>query len=168
MTSQIGEVKVARVHHVLKARKDYPEHGIKKGEPYYWWKPNFGRKHFSKTMPKPSQTTSSEFMSTVLGVEESLAELNLESDFKSEIETAVSDLENLRDETQDKLDNMPEGLQQGDTGQLLQERVDEIDSMINDLEGIDTDIDEELKGDDLEDRKQEILDEIQSISYSGS
>lgn len=51
----------------------------------------------------------------------------------------VSDLEYIRDDLQDRLDNMPEGLQQGDTGQLLQDRIDSIDAAISDLENIDFD-----------------------------
>lgn len=55
------------------------------------------------------------------------------------IASIVSDLEELRDELQDRLDNMPEGLQEGDIGQLLQERIDALDSAISDLESIDID-----------------------------
>jgi len=63
----------------------------------------------------------------------------------------------IRDDTQGKYDNMPEPLQQGDTGQLLKNRVSEIEQMISDLEGIDT------ENDDLE----EVLGNIQGVSYSG-
>jgi hypothetical protein len=46
---------------------------------------------------------------------------------------AVSDIENIRDEFQDGLDNMPEGLQQGDTGQLIQERIDGLEEWLQEL-----------------------------------
>ena len=132
---------MARVIFVQHAQKDYPDRGIKKGEPYYWWKPNFGAKHFSKTPPKPSQVTTSAFMGTFLGIQEQAdesrptysAELE-DSGLESWRDDLVSELESLRDETQEKLDNMPEGLQQGDTGQMLQERVDGVESIISDLE----------------------------------
>jgi hypothetical protein len=39
-------------------------------------------------------------------------------------------------EQQDKLDNMPEGLQQGATGELLQERIDACESSADELETI--------------------------------
>ena len=55
------------------------------------------------------------------------------------IASIISDLEELRDELQDRLDNMPEGLQEGDIGQLLQERIDALDSAISDMESIDID-----------------------------
>lgn len=54
-------------------------------------------------------------------------------------QSIADELSNLRDELQDNLDNMPEGLQEGDTGQLLQERIDNLDSAICDLESIDYD-----------------------------
>lgn len=63
-----------------------------------------------------------------------------EEDYDCTEDTAQSiadELSNIRDETQDSLDNMPEGLQEGDTGQLLQERIDNLDSAISDLEAID-------------------------------
>lgn len=51
----------------------------------------------------------------------------------------AADLENIRDETQDKFDNLPEVLQSSDgTGGLLESRIENLDSVINDLENIDT------------------------------
>ena len=49
----------------------------------------------------------------------------------------IDELSNIQEECQNSLDNMPEGLQEGDTGQLLQERIDSIQSAIDDLESID-------------------------------
>ena len=63
-----------------------------------------------------------------------------EKDYGCDEDTAQSiadELSSILDTTQDSLDNMPEGLQEGDTGQLLQERIDNLDSAINDLECID-------------------------------
>lgn len=55
------------------------------------------------------------------------------------VEEIVSELEDIRDDLQDRLDNMPEGLQQGETGQLLQDRIDNLDSVIDELNSIDED-----------------------------
>ncbi len=47
---------MARAHFVKAAAKDHPEHGIKKGESYWWWafRSAYGsRKVYSKTQPKP-------------------------------------------------------------------------------------------------------------------
>lgn len=63
-----------------------------------------------------------------------------EEDYGCNEDTAQSiadELSTIRDETQDKLDNMPYGLQEGDTGQLLQERIDCLDDVISELESID-------------------------------
>lgn len=63
-----------------------------------------------------------------------------EEDYGCDESTAQSiadELSNIRDNTQDSLDNMPEGLQEGDTGQLLQERIDSLDNVISELEAID-------------------------------
>lgn len=49
----------------------------------------------------------------------------------------VSTLEDLRDQCQESLDNMPEALQSGDTGQMLQDRIDNLESVIEELNNID-------------------------------
>lgn len=51
----------------------------------------------------------------------------------------VSVLEGLRDQCQESLDNMPEALQEGDTGQMLQDRIDNLESVIDELNEIDYD-----------------------------
>lgn len=134
---------MARVHHV-KARKDYPDIGVKKGEMYYWWAlktQRGGIKRRSKTPPRPSDLTLSEFKGTLYGAQESfedqLGAAESFADLESAREEFKGELETLRDEQSDKLSNMPEGLQQGDTGQLLQSRYDELETMISDLEGVD-------------------------------
>lgn len=51
-------------------------------------------------------------------------------------EEIVSQLEDLRDQQQDSLDNIPEQLQEGDTGMMLQERIDCLEDVINELENV--------------------------------
>lgn len=77
---------------------------------------------------------------------------NLEEGVNEDIASA---LEEIRDDLQDRLDNMPEGLQEGDVGQLLQERIDSLDSVIDDLNNIDIDT-----------MKQDIADEFVSDCLS--
>ena len=63
-----------------------------------------------------------------------------EEDYGCDEDTAQSiadELDSIKDQCQDSLDNMPEGLQEGDTGQLLQDRIDSLDLAVSDLEGID-------------------------------
>ena len=63
-----------------------------------------------------------------------------EEDYGCDEDTAQSiadELDSIKEQCQDSLDNMPEGLQEGDTGQLLQERIDNLEYAISDLEAID-------------------------------
>lgn len=171
---------MARVTFVKKARKDYPESGIKKGDSYYWWKFRFGGKHKSKVKPKPSQLTQSEFLGTLYAIQEEIAEkttadFNSSEDFDTFIEDKKGELNNLADETNDKRENMPENLYDSPTGEMLEERSSSVNEMADELENIDTEIDIEKEEDQTEDeyqeeienRKQEILDEIQGIEYTG-
>lgn len=172
----------------MKARKDYPESGIKKGEEYYHWKFRFGGIHRSKTPPKPSQLTQSEFLSTLYDLQERLGNLQADNaeDLKTDVEEIASELRDLGQDCQGKLDNMPDGLQQGETGQLLEQRADSCENAADELEGIDfewsevdtlaeikdeePDIEEDDLKEELERRKQdrleEILQEVQGVDLS--
>lgn len=166
---------MARLNVVKKSRKAYKEFGIKKGDTYYWWKFRFGGVHKSKTQPKRSQLTQSDFLGQVYDLEDEMTEAS-EID-QGTIDNWVSTLETLRDECQDKLDNMPEQLQENSSsGQLLQERIDQLEDWISNLENVDCEIDEEAiksdaeadmnEGDDLDDlieeKTQERWGEIKS------
>lgn len=123
---------MARVHYVKSAAKDYPHAGVKKGEPYYWWKPFRQGKRISKERPKASQVATSEYAQRVLGLVEGLEEWGgpwTESDR----DDLVLELEEIRDMQQDSYDAMPEGLQQGDVGVMLEERVSALDEWIDEL-----------------------------------
>jgi hypothetical protein len=135
---------------------------IAKGESYFWWQFLRSPKQYSKERPKNSQLTQSSFLSTLYGIEERIEEFSAENkdDFDSFIEEIKSEIEELRDTTQESLDNMPEGLQQGDTGQLLQERVDGLDSWIDEIDGIELDCDEEeVRAGIIEDDEEKELSE---------
>ena len=60
--------------HKCKARKDYPNSGIKKGDTYYWWKFYKGPLYRSLSYPKRSQLTQSEYLSTIYETQEELEE----------------------------------------------------------------------------------------------
>lgn len=74
-----------------------------------------------------------------------------EEDYGCDEDTAqriADELDSIKDQCQDSLDNMPEGLQEGNTGELLQERIDCLDDVISELENIDYDsIKEEAQND---------------------
>jgi hypothetical protein len=178
---------MARVHFVKKARKDQKEAGIKKGDSYYWWEFKFAGKHVSKTPPRRSQLTQSSFLSQMYDIEDvEISGLTITSDFESDVQSIIDSLENLRSECEDKLSNMPEQLQSAPTGEMLQNRIDSVQEMIDELEGIDKEVDEEdiksnvekeedetdedyntRQDDAVEEKRQEILDEIQAVTYNG-
>ena len=55
-------------------------------------------------------------------------------DLASALNDAAEQLRELGQECQDKFDNIPEGLQQGDTGQLLENRAQECEAKADELE----------------------------------
>lgn len=136
---------MARAHEVKKAAKDYPQHGIKKGEPYWWWSfmqgGRGGPKHYSKTRPKPSQLTQSEFWSAVHVLQEDNTATPELADIESDADSVKEALQDILDETQDKLDNLPEGFQQGASGELLQGRIDALQEAMDSIDGIDASFD---------------------------
>lgn len=154
-----------RVYSVKKARKDHGN-GIKKGDSYYFWTFMHGPTMKSKTYPKPSQLTRSEYLSQGYGIQESLDRLfQTFDDIEGDVEQVKDELEQLRDETQEKYDNQPPGLQEGDTGQLLQERADLVDELISRIEDIEMEYDEDVEFTEEEknDKLKEVKDEVYSI-----
>ena len=126
-----------RVTHVKSARKD--NQVCKKGESYFWWKFRYGGKRYSLTRPRPSQLTQSAYYGTLYALQEEVEDTDISdaNDFEGLVDTIRDQLEELGQETQDSLDNMPESLQYSPTGELLQERVDAVESAASDIEGID-------------------------------
>lgn len=160
-----------KVTHVKKARKAIPEAGIAVGESYYHWSfmsgGRGGPKQVSKTPPKPSQLTQSEFWGAVYALQEDDATPEFD-DLESAIETMKSELENIRDACQEKFDNLPEGFQNGSGGELQQGRIDACEEAINTLESIDTTYDGEDKEEDRlnwrDEQWQEAIEAVNNIS----
>lgn len=117
---------MARVY-TQKARKDYPTEGIKKGDTYYQWQLYHGPVRRSKTPPKRAELTGSEYLSTLYTL------FDQEINEPSDLESIADELETLGQEQRDRFDNMPEGLQQGDTGQLLEQRADACEEAANNI-----------------------------------
>lgn len=124
--------------------------------------------------PRPKDLTNSEFLSTLYGIQETdFSGPDNIDDLASMVDEVKSDLETLRDEQEDKRSNMPEQLQESDTGNMLQERYDALDEAINNLDGVDLSFDEPEKEEKetdekfkerfeeaLNDRLQELADEL--------
>lgn len=123
------------------ARKDIPNASIKAGESYYWWKFRFGGKHYSKTKPSRSQLTQSDFYAQIFDIEDNtIGEAAADDSLASTRDDVVSQLEDLKSECEEKLENMPDNLRESSSsGELLQERVDALESAISEFEGLELD-----------------------------
>jgi uncharacterized phage infection (PIP) family protein YhgE len=145
---------MARAQH-KRAAKDYPQHGIAKGDMYWFAEVKTGPRSSitirSKTPIPRSRLTASEFLSTAYDLSDRLTDASS----LEELNDLKGDFENLRDETQEKLDNMPEGLQQGSTGELLQERIDQIESLLTEIESAIEEAKREDESDSDEDEQSE-------------
>lgn len=131
-------------------------HDIQAGEIYTWRSILVGArgvKEFwcSNHPPTPRDLERSEFQQALLGMEEerdTAVRLFREStepdpsDLAGTLRDIADQLSSLADETEEKYDNMPDGLKEGDTGQLLQaryeaarEKYEEFNGVADDLEG---------------------------------
>lgn len=166
-----------RVHFVKKARVAKAKHGIKKGDSYYWWKTRMkgsksGVMHYSKTQPRPSQLTMSEFYGAVYAAQESVedADYSVPSEMADVLRAAAQEIREAGELCDEKFNNMPEGLQQGDTGQLLESRrdacetlADALETAADDTESVDSDVDDDdaFDGDEAKiERKTELVNDI--------
>lgn len=133
-----------------------------KGETYYTWSFRYGGEYRSRTYPKQSQLTQSSYLSQVYALQEDVEE-TVCPDTCDELQCLIDDwvtyLEGVRDECQESFDNMPEGLQQGDTGQLLEARITTCDEVISNLQNVDTSYDEDSEEDADGEGLQQFLEE---------
>jgi len=132
-------MKMTKVNFVKSARKDYPDAGIAKGDSYYWWSFRFGGRRVSKTPPKPSQLTQSEFLSTMYSAQEQVEVMSASTvpeleEIVGDLRSLAEDIRSLGDNQADKLSNMPDNLQQAETGQLLESRVGACETIGQDLD----------------------------------
>lgn len=132
---------MARVHH-RKARKDYPEAGIVRGDMYYTARiktgPRSSRVIRQKEQIRPSQLTTSEYLSAVLGLQESFDPATYQ-----DISDAAETLRAIGQEAQERFDAMPENLQESENAQMLQGRAgscdeiaDRLDELASEWEGL--------------------------------
>jgi hypothetical protein len=126
---------MATVNFVKKARRAVPSAGIAVGDAYYWWAFRYGGKHYSKTKPRRSQLTQSEFLSTIYDIEDEISAVS-EIDEGDALDF-VNRMNDLLSETQNNFDNMKEGLQNGDVGAMMEQRIAGLEQWIAEIEGID-------------------------------
>lgn len=142
-----------RVNTVKKARKSPGTCGkcgckIEVGQPYKHWsfRITSGKSYISskrircmktECAPKPSDLTQSEFWGAVNDLKDEGFPGDSFSDLQSARDDIAGRLNELADEQQGKLDGMPEGLQQGSTGELIQERISALQDAASELESVD-------------------------------
>lgn len=155
---------------------------INVGESYYTWCFYGGQPQYSKERPKPSQLTQNWFKQELYSIQEKIEEFEPEDveDVATFVDDIRSDAESLRDECQEHLDNMPEQLQDSDSGQTLQDRIDNLDSVIGDIDNFNSEFESEIEKEDDEtddeflerqsEEKQQWLDdktsEIQEFDFN--
>lgn len=116
-----------------------------------------GQPIYSKTKPRQSQLTNNSFKQELYSIQESVEDFSPEDpdEVGEFVEELISDLEELRDTCQESFDNIPEQLQEGDSGQILQERIENLDDVISNLENIDTEFSSELDESEKDGMSQE-------------
>lgn len=130
---------------------------INAGEGYWTWCFYGGEPIYSKTQPRQSQLTNNPFKRELYTIQESVEDFSPEDpdEVGVFVEELISNLEELRDTCQESLDNIPEQLQEGNAGQILQERIENLDDVISNLESIDTEFSSELDESEKDDMNQE-------------
>lgn len=112
---------------------------IEVGSTYYVGKINFSPDivRCTKCGLKPWEVTTSDYL---LQAGRLVNEFDSEYDMSAAgVDDIVSELEEMLSELQDKLYSMPDSLKDSDTGNILQERIDGIDSALSDLSNISED-----------------------------
>lgn len=140
---------MARLHYVKKAMKDNPV--AKKGEPYYWWKFRYGGKRYSKERPPGSALINSPFLRTAAEIGEEIAVMAPEDadHFETLRDDFAQRIRELGEEAQGSFDNLPEGLQQGPTGELLEGRSETCEEWASNIEGIEVEEPDDLDREDF-------------------
>ena len=145
---------MGKVQHIKKSRKAYVCSKCRKeipaGSEYFKGEINFGPTiiRCKECGLKHWEVTTSDYLLSVGPIANEWSEHYDAT--QDGVEEMVSELESIRDDLQDRLDNMPESLQYAPTGELLQERIDGLDSTIDELESI-----------DFDDMKSEVISEME-------
>ena len=125
------------------ALKDYPESGIQRGDVYYWWKRYQSPAQRQLSYPRRSQLTNSVFLQTVYDLEDK-AWGNTFEELQSQVDDAISDLQDLLYDTQDSLSVIEDTFPNSSSRELVEERVEKLEEWIGALEGIDIPDEEEF------------------------
>ncbi len=139
-----------KLNFVAKARKPQGNclicHGpILAGQSYKWAKPRHGsiRLFCQDCQVLPSHLTANPRLADLYSAQESISAAlteGIHADILIALRDAITTAEDTRDSYQESLDNMPEPLQAGPTGQEIQEKIDAIESWISELENAESNL----------------------------
>lgn len=116
--------------YIKTAGKDYPEIGVKRGETYHEWAFFRQKPQKSKNYPSRSQLTQREELQMIYNTYDGATASYGPDDVKDMAEQ----LREAAGIAQEKYDNLPEGFQQGDRGQALEELISNVEQAASDLE----------------------------------
>lgn len=159
--------KMGKVQIIKKSRKEYKcgkcGRVIPVGSKYYKGEINFGPTiiRCSDCRLEGWEVTTSDYQLSVGEIAYRWEE-NYDVSDESIAEDIASALQEIYDETESRLENMPESLQGSDTGQLLQERMDNLELVIGELESVDLD---DVKSEVLEECSDEFGDLDEDTTY---
>jgi hypothetical protein len=145
-----------------KARRDYPESGIKKGDQYFEWALYRQKSQRSLTPPTRAQLAGSPWKQQLYTlIDTELPACTCPEDLRSIAESARE----LSSEAQDSFDSMNEGLQQSESGQRMENRVSEMDSWADEVESAADELESTI--DETDEHGDKTLDwDIESDQYT--
>jgi hypothetical protein len=139
---------MVKVVHVKKSRGPVPQLDLPAGSSYYHWSlmsGGRGVKRFSKTPPRRSQLTNSEFKAALYDIEDALEALSDADD----LDGIIEDIRQLGSEQEEKHQNLPDNLQYSGTGELLEGRAQACEEWASELEQVEKP--EEVSDSDVDD-----------------
>lgn len=139
---------------------------IEKGQTYYMWSFPFGGTYRQLTAPTRSQLTLSSFLSQWYSMQDSVATWNPQDleGLRLDTENLTQELRDLGEEQEEKLNNMPEQLQESDSGEILRERADGLEEIADVLDDIDWDIEDD-DGETLTEKLSEVEEALNNANF---
>src|SRR5687768_5532152 len=110
---------------------------ISVGDGYRWWKFRYGGRRVRcvkpECAPRAGDLTQSAFYSQLYDIQDSF-QAAVDNQSADDLRAAADELRSLGEECSSYRDNMPDSLQDSETGELLQTRADECESRASDIE----------------------------------
>lgn len=155
-----------RVHAIAKCRKSPGECGkcgdlIWPGSPYLFWAFAFSPRSIRcakpECRPKPWDLTRSAYYQALYQLQAEEWSADTVDELEAQRDNMVGEVEQLRDEQEEKKSNMPDALQDSSSGELLQERYDSLDEAANALSSVDCTFEEPNRAEGVKDEEYEVV-----------